>query len=94
MATRLTKYGCPPGTPAEAALDSLLGQRERLMTMMTSGVLEIEQPVLGRTQYRSMAEMQEALRLLDGLISGATGTAAPVDQRRVRRPIYPVAREY
>lgn len=96
MATRLSKYGCPPATPAEAALDNLLQQRERLVTMMTSGVLEIEQPVLGRSQYRSMAELNEALRILDGLIGSAGGStgAAGSDYRRVRRPIYPVAKEY
>lgn len=95
MAARLTQYGCPPTSPEQAALDTLLKQRERLLTMITSGVLEIEQPVLGRTQYRSMAEMQEALRVLNGLIDGATPPATTTsDARRVRRPIYPVAREY
>ena len=77
-------------TPAED-LAALLAQRLRLVTMMTSGVSEIEQPALGRTQYRSFEEMQIALRYLDDAIAAISGgeTAA----QRVRRPIYPVARE-
>ena len=77
----------------ELTLDALLKQRELLIRKMTSGVLEVEQPQLGRTQYRSMEEMQEALAYLNALIDGASGDTAATQSRR-RRPIYPVVQEY
>ena len=95
MATRLTgnsnaRYGC-----AQTALDSLIAEKEQLLKQMSSGIQEIDQPNLGRAQYRPMAEMQEALRILEGRIDAATGAITGTsDYRKVRRPIYPVAREY
>lgn len=90
---RHVKYGCPPATAEEAALNALLKQRERLLTLMTSGVAEIEQPQLGRTQYRSIEEMQVALRQVDDLIAQLGGGAGAAAGVRARRPVYPVVRE-
>ena len=90
---RLNKYGCPqpPQTQQEETLQNLLEQRALLVQQMTSPVLEIEQPSMGRTQFRSIEEMQEQLRVLDGLIAGMTPSAAdPNAWRKARRPLYPV----
>ena len=94
--TRTTnQYGCPQA-PAEAnSLDSLLKQRERLLRLMTSGIQELEQPVLGRTQYRSMEEMAEALRILNGMIDAAAPvTADPYAWMKKRRPVIVGPKEY
>jgi hypothetical protein len=76
-------------------LKQLISQRARLMRILTSGVQEVEQPQLGRTQYRTMDEVQVALRYIDqqlaacGALPGGDTAAA----LKVRRPIYPVVRE-
>lgn len=74
--THNAKYACPPKTPEELAARTLEEQRARLMTLMTSGVLEIEQPQLGRTQYRNFGELQQALAMLNSMagVGGATAT--------------------
>ena len=80
---------------SQTILDDLLKQRARLLRIMTSGVLEIEQPALGRTQYRTLDEVQSALNFLDSKIAecaGANGDPAALAMKR-RRPIYPVVRE-
>jgi hypothetical protein len=84
-------YGCPLAAET-SPLAKLLLQREKLMTQITSGVMELDQPVLGRAQYRPMDEMLEALRILDGLIAGAGGAGVTATAKRC--PIYPVVREY
>ena len=83
----------PPLTPEQAQLDQLLRQRERLLRIMTSGVQEVEQPQLGRTQYRTMEEVEAALRYLDGLIAQLTPGVSAQAARSRRRPIYPVVTE-
>lgn len=77
-------------------LDNLLLQRAKLVRTMTSGIAEIEQPMLGRTQYRTGEEMQAALQTLDGEIAAvraACGLTDPAAARKARRPIYPVVSE-
>jgi hypothetical protein len=83
----------PPITPEQAYLNALLKQRERLMRIMASGLQEIEQPALGRSQYRSIDDLERALRALDGLIAGLVPGTDTAAARRTRRPIYPVVTE-
>jgi hypothetical protein len=76
----------------QAYLDDLIKQRDRLLAIMTSGIQEIEQPQLGRTQYRSMADVQVALRAVNDQIA-ACMALDPSMRLKARRPIYPVVRE-
>lgn len=79
----------------EEVLQQLIAQRAKLMRILTSGVQEIEQPALGRTQYRTLDEVETALRYVDGQIAACAATAGadPAAALRRRRPIYPVVRE-
>jgi hypothetical protein len=79
----------------EELLKQLIAQRARLMKILTSGVQEIEQPQLGRTQYRTLDEVQVALRYVDQQLTacGALPGGDPAAAMKVRRPIYPVVRE-
>ena len=74
---RTNKHGCPepPLTPEEAVQRALEEQRDLLLQQMTSPVLEIEQPQQGRTQFRSVAEMQRQMAIING-ISGAPATGS------------------
>ena len=62
----------PPQTPLEA----LKSERDKLLRKMFSGVQEIENPLLGRTAYRTMDEMQRLLAYLNGLIAQEEGASA------------------
>jgi hypothetical protein len=98
MARRLNQYGCPQPslTPEQAQLEEYRRLYARLLQQAASGIQEIENPQLGRTQYRPLEEIQAQMRMLEGLMDKLAG--GPVEDlnawRRTRRPIYPVAREY
>ena len=77
-------------------LDALLNELERLRKILASPVLEVEQPQMGRTQYRTVDEMERQLRLIDSQIGACLGVSAadnPAVQRYVRRPLFPTVRE-
>lgn len=85
-----------PQTPPEQCLAELEKQRARLLRILTSGVEEVEQPVLGRTRYRSLQDVASALRAVNDLIAACPGGSPAPDPNaamRRRRPIYPVVRE-
>ena len=81
----------------EEQLKALLDRRAKLIVQATSGIAEIEQPMLGRTQYRTAEDMGAALRLLDSQIcalAAACGLQVPgITAAKARRPIYPVVQE-
>lgn len=77
-------------------LDDLIAERARLRHSLSSPVLEIEQPALGRTQYRSVEEMERQLRYVEQQIAACIGmvdASSPEARRLIRRPLYPTVRE-
>lgn len=77
-------------------LDKLLAERDRLRHSLSSPVAEIEQPALGRTQYRTVDEMERQLRYVEQQIAsclGMSAAASPEARRLIRRPLYPTVRE-
>ena len=84
-------------TPCEDELNKLLALRTSLLTKIASGVVEIEQPSLGREQYQTTKDLQAALRLLDDQIAALAavcGVVSPIASARLkRRPVYPVVQE-
>ena len=70
-----TKSGC--STPKPTPEEELAAAKERLLRIAISGVQELEVPSLGRTQYRSMSEIKQAIGLLSQL-GGGQGSVAQV----------------
>lgn len=84
---------CPPDSTL--TLEELVKRRDQLVRVMSSGVLEIDQPALGRTQYRTLDEVAAALRVVNGMILALCPAADdPNVEMRRRRPIYPVVTEW
>ena len=72
--------------PPLTVLQALQQEKAKLLRKMFSGVQEVDQPLLGRTAYRTMDEMQQLLALLDRYIAAEQGPAAATS---VRRAFYP-----
>ena len=76
----------------QTELELLKAEKQKLLRRMFSGVSEVENPLLGRTAWRTMDEMQKLLALLDSLIAKAEG-ANGSSGRGVRHAFYPVVSE-
>ena len=89
MAKRMrttNQYGCTQSVQP-TKLERLYADLARLEKLMVSGIQELDQPELGRAQYRSMAEMERARQILLGQIAEETPAVDPNAWMRVRRPI-------
>ena len=86
------------GLTCQDELNLLLAQRQSLMRRIASGIVEVEQPALGRTQYQTTADLAASLRMLDeqiAALAAVCGIATPTaTAAKRRRPIYPVVQEW
>ncbi len=65
----------PKGKQAAAplTLDDLIAARDQLLQQLSSP-LSIETPLLGRTEFRSVPDIESALAILNGQIAAASGS--------------------
>lgn len=78
-------------------LKGLLAQRMRLMNRIASGIVEVDQPQMGRTQYQVTPDLHSSLRMLDEQIAAMAavcGVTVPgLTGRKKRQPLYPTVQE-
>ncbi len=58
---------------APLTLDDLIAARDQLLSQLASP-LSIETPLLGRTEFRSVPDIESALAILNGQIAAASGS--------------------